>query len=237
VVDRGAFVQEVRQGRGIPMIHLTPPGMFGAPPINEVGVGYDPEFAVAELAEAGYPNCEGMPELVFGVVSGAGTFAEFLAASVERELGCDPNSMTIEQAEWTVLLENIDPRTPTEERPNLWAGVGWSPDYPDANNWVGDVLACESENTFKRPCSEVDDLIDQAARESDPDMRIELYYRIEEMFFGPEGEHPVIPLYMQLGYSLTKPWVEGPFDTDGLFGGPHYDWRTIDQAMQLEVRG
>ena len=62
-IDRNAFIQEVLQGRGIPMIHFTPPGMFGAPPINEVGVGYDPEFAAAQMADAGYANCEGFPNL------------------------------------------------------------------------------------------------------------------------------------------------------------------------------
>lgn len=234
-VDRNAFVQEIRQNRGVPMIHLTPPGMFGAPPINEVGVGYDPEFARAQMEEAGFPNCEGLPNLEIVAYQGAGTWAEFLAAGAERELGCDPNILTVEQQEFSVLLETIDPRNPPEDRPNIWT-LGWGPDYPDANNWVGDVLACESENTFKRPCTEVDDLITQAAQENDPDARIELYYRIEDMFFGPEGDHPIIPLFMRLDYALTKPWVEGPFDTDGLFGGPHYDWRTIDQEAQLAGR-
>jgi oligopeptide transport system substrate-binding protein len=234
-VDRGAFVQEIRQNRGVPMIHLTPPGMFGAPPINEVGVGYDPEFARSEMEAAGYPNCEGFPNIELVAYQGAGPWAEFLAASAERELGCDPAIMTVEQQEFSVLLETIDPRNAPEDRPNVWT-MGWGPDYPDANNWVGDVLACEGENTFKRPCSEVDDLINQAAEESDQNTRVELYYRIEELFFGPEGDQPILPLFMRLDYALTKPWVTGPFDTDGLFGGAHLDWRTIDQAAQLAAR-
>lgn len=234
-VDRNAFVEEIRQGRGTAMIHLTPPGMFGAPPINEVGVGYDPEFAKAEMEAAGYPNCEGFPNIEIVAYTGAGTWAEFLAASVERELGCDPNILTVEQQEFSVLLETVDPRNAPEDRPNVWT-LGWGPDYPDANNWVGDVLGCESENTFKRPCSEVDDLITQAAQESDPETRIELYYRIEEMFFGPEGEQPILPLFLRLTYIINKPWYSGPFDTDGLFGGAHYDWRSIDVEAQAAGR-
>lgn len=235
-VDRNAFVQEILQGRGVPMIHLTPPVIPGAPPINEVGVGYNPDYARAEMEAAGYPNCEGMPQLEIVAYSGGGDFAEFLAASVERELGCDPNILTVEQAEFTVLLRSIDPRNAPEDRPNIWT-IGWGPDYPDANNWVGDVLHCESENTFKRPCTEVDDLIVQASRETDQDIRNELYYRIEEMFFGPEGEHPIIALNMALDYALRKPWYSGPFQTDGIFGGPHYHYRSIDQAAQLAARG
>ena len=236
-VDRNAFVQEVRQGRGIPMIHFTPPGMFGAPPINEVGVGYDPDYARAEMEAAGYPNCEGFPNLEIITYSSAGTWAEFLSAALERELGCDPNLFTIEQQEFSVLLESVSYQNEPADRPHLWT-LGWGPDYGDANNWVNDVLNCEStHNDMKRPCSEVDDLINQAMVESDPEVRIELYYRIEEMFFGPEGLYPIIPLNMRLYYVLHKPWFDHPVETDGIFGGQHFDYRTIDQEAQLAARG
>jgi ABC-type oligopeptide transport system substrate-binding subunit len=115
----------------------------------------------------------------------------------------------------------------------------WIPDYPDANNWVGDVLSCNSDNSFMRPCSEVDDLILQAAAEPDLATRAELYRDIEERFFGPEGEHPMIPLYMHGWNLMVKPWLDGPFATDGIgfWVGLHYDWYTIDQAAQLAARG
>jgi len=238
-LDREAFIQQVIQGRGLPMIHLTPPGMFGAPPINEVGVGYNPDYARAELAEAGYPDCEGLPELSMVVDSGGvgGDAAEFLAASMERELGCDPNQITIEQQEFSVRIQTVKATNATEDRPHIWMAL-WGPDYPDANNWVGSVLSCEfSDNDFKRPCTEIDDLIDQAARETDPELRMELYAQIEEQFFGEEGEMPMIPIYMRLTFTLYKPWYTGPFETDGLFGAPHYDWRSVDAAIQAEARG
>ncbi|HEX3053810.1 MAG TPA: peptide ABC transporter substrate-binding protein [Aggregatilineaceae bacterium] len=236
IVDRETLIQQVRQGRGVPMIHLTPPGMFGAPPINDVGVGYNPEWAKTELEAAGYPNCEGMPPLHMVVDTGAGDYGEFLAASAERELGCDANIFTVEQMEFTVRLQTTKASNSTEDRPNIWLAL-WGPDYPDANNWVGSVLSCEfSDNDFKRPCNEIDDLIDQAAREIDPDKRIELYAQIEEMFFGTEGEYPIAPIYMRLTYTLYKPWYTGPFETDGLFGGAHLDWRTVDQEVQQAAR-
>ena len=46
----------VRQGQGLPMSHFAPPGIFGAPPIDEVGVGFDPEFAAAEMAAGRLPE-------------------------------------------------------------------------------------------------------------------------------------------------------------------------------------
>ena len=32
VVDRSAYIRDVQDNLGVPMIHFTPPGMFGAPP-------------------------------------------------------------------------------------------------------------------------------------------------------------------------------------------------------------
>jgi len=236
IIDRAAFVEQIRQGRAVPMIHFTPPGMAHAPPINEIGVGFDPDYAAEQIAEAGYPNCEGFPNVDIVTYQGAGTWAEFWAAGAEQYLGCDPNVFNVEQLEFSVLLEVIDADTPTQDRPNAWT-LGWGPDYGDANNWVNDVLSCTSDNAFLRPCTEVDDLIDEAARESDPQVRDELYAEIENAFFGPDGEFPIAPIYMRTTFTLVKPWYTGPFETDGLFGGAHWETRSIDMTAKLEARG
>ncbi len=99
------------------------------------------------------------------------------------------------------------------------------------------MLYCEGENRVARPCTDTDDLIIEAAREPDPETRIEMYYRIEEMFFGPDGEFPMIPLYMGLFNQLHQTWYDAPFETDGIIGGGHWDYRSIDQEAQLAARG
>ncbi len=241
-VNRELFVSEIRQGRGVPMMHYVPPGMFGAVPINEVGIngagiGYDPDFAQSEIEAAGYPNCDGFPAIDVVVYQGAAEWAEFVQAEVENTLGCNPGLFTIEQQEFSVLLRTTSADTPTAERPNMWT-LGWAPDYPDANNWVFDAgLHCESSNDFMRPCDEVDDLITQAQTEMDPDVRAALYAQIEEDFFGYNGLHPIMPLFMSAGFYQVKPWLDKPVETDGLFGGEHWDWISVtDQAAQLAAR-
>jgi len=236
VIDRDAFIAQIRTGQGVPMIHFTPPGMAHAPPINEIGVGFNPEYALEQIELAGYPNCEGFPAIEMITYAGAGTWAEFWAAGAEEHLGCDPSLITVEQLEFSVLLEVVSPDTPTQDRPNTWT-LGWGPDYGDANNWVNDVLSCTADNPFLRECGEIDDLIDEAAREADPNRRTELYAEIEEAFFGEEGIAPIAPIYLRSGFSLVKPWYTGPFTTDGLFGGSHWDTRTIDMAAKLAARG
>ncbi|MCQ3930494.1 MAG: hypothetical protein DPW16_08525 [Chloroflexi bacterium] len=236
IIDRQAFIEQVLAGRGVPMIHFTPPGMAHAPAINEIGVGFDPEYAVAEMEAAGYPNCEGFPAIDMVAYQGAGTWTDFWAAAAEEYLGCDPSLLNVEQLEFSVLLEIVDPNTPTQDRPNAWT-LGWGPDYGDANNWVNDVLSCTSDNAFLRPCTEVDDLINQAAAESDPAVRDQLYAEIEESFFGAEGEYPIAPIYLRSFFTLVKPWYSGPFESDGLFGGAHWGAYNIDMAAKLAARG
>ena len=236
IVNREAFVEQIAGGRGVPMIHFTPPGMFGAPAINAVGIGYDPEYAVVEMEAAGYPNCEGFPSIDVVTQQGAGTWAEFWAAAAEEHLGCDPALFNIEQLEFSVYLQVTDEDTAEQDRPHAWMAL-WGPDYPDANNWVGDVLSCEVKFGFKRPCTEVDDLISQAAAEGDPIVREQLYAEIEEAFFGVDGEFPIAPIYLRSGFILVQPYYTGPFETDGLFGGAHWDTRTIDMAAKLAAQG
>lgn len=240
-VDRQGFVDQVVAGTqwspGAPMIHFTPPGIFGAPPIDEPGVGFDPEYAAEQLALAGYPNCAGFPEIEIVVHQGVAGWGEYLVHSFNTILGCDPDRITLALAvDWPDLFAHIDIELPPDERADIWQ-LFWIPDYPDAHNFVGDVLSCEAGGSFMHLCNEIDDLIDQARAEPDPLVRAALYYDIEERFFGPEGDVPLIPLFINGTVRLTQPWYSGPFLNDGYIGGMHYDWYIIDQEAQLAARG
>jgi oligopeptide transport system substrate-binding protein len=234
--DRESYVNEVIQGQGLPMKHFAPPGIFGAPPIDEIGVGFDPEFARAEMEAAGYPNCEGFPQVTLLGYSGQNTlnWIEYAQAQWEEHLGCGSDLIQIEQQAFAELLAATDASVPDEESPHMWT-LGWGPDYPDENNWVGDVLWCENAgNRQKRTCNEIDDLIVQAREETDPDVRIELYAQIEEAFFGTEGEYPFFPIYVQIAYLGNHSWYDF---TPALFGGAQWYNYSIDMAAKLEARG
>ena len=231
--DRATFVEEVNQGQGIPMRHFAPPGIFGAPPIDQVGVGYDPAFAAAKLAEAGFPNCEGFPQVTLLGYSGDATlrWIEFAQANWSENLGCDPELIQIEQQSFADLLDSTSAGTPTEERPHMWT-LGWGPDYADENNWVGDVLWCQNPLDSKRECTEEDDLIVQAREESDPNVRVELYAQIEEGFFGEDGEFPLAPIYLRIAFVASHSWFDW---TPALFGGNQTYNYSIDTAARAEM--
>jgi oligopeptide transport system substrate-binding protein len=229
-IDRQAFVQQVNNGLGDPMIHFTPPNVFGAPPIDQVGAGYNPDYARQELAQSNYPDCQGLPKLEIWLFGGGDEWAKFINSAVTRELGCPSDLFTIESS---VPLDKFNRDLPAQDRPNMWT-LGWLPDYLDANNYVNDVLYCTSKNDYSnRPCSAVDDLILQAARAQDSQTRVELYSAIEDALFGTDGVFPIIPLYMERSYALVQPWYTGPFETDGLVGGRHWNYYSIDQPAQV----
>ncbi|NLG73789.1 MAG: peptide ABC transporter substrate-binding protein [Chloroflexi bacterium] len=233
--DRETHVSEVEQGQGLPMKHLAPPGIFGAPPIDEVGVGYDPELARELLAEAGYPNCEGFPQVTLIGYSGAHTlnWIEYAQGQWLENLGCPPDTIVIEQLPFAELLSATEASLPDEQAPHMWT-LGWGPDYADENNWVGDVLWCENENREKRTCNEIDEMIVEAREESDPDRRQELYRQIEEAFFGPEGEFPLMPIYLEIAFVADHAWLDNP---TALFGGDQwYNW-SIDWDAKVAARG
>ena len=229
--DRVTFNETVRQGQGLPMKHFAPPGIFGAPPIDEVGVGYDPEFAAAELALAGYPNCEGFPQVSLLGYSGQSTlnWIEFAQANWSENLGCSPDLITIEQQSFAELLATT--KLDDAEAPNMWT-LGWGPDYADEQNWVGDVLYCDNTSErIRRECNEIDDLIIQARESSDPAERVALYAQIEEAFFGPDGEMPFAPLYVRIAFQATHSWLDY---TPALFGGDQwYTWNLDQAAMPM----
>jgi oligopeptide transport system substrate-binding protein len=234
--DSATFVAEVRQGQGLPMKHFAPPGIFGAPAIDEVGVGFDPEFARAEMEAAGYPNCEGFPQVTLLGYSGQATlnWIEYAQAQWEEHLGCSSDLIQIEQQAFSELLVATSAETDDADAPHMWT-LGWGPDYADENNWVGDVLWCENAgNRQKRTCNEIDDLIVQAREETDPDARIELYAQIEEMFFGPEGEYPFFPIYVAIAYQGIHSWYDF---TPALFGGNQWYNYNIDMDAKTAARG
>lgn len=240
--DRNAYVSEVLQGRGVPMAHFMPPGIRGAVPINEVGLGtadnfgFDPTYAKKEIAAAGYPNCANFPTIRILAQEGAQDTVQFLQNAVKTNLGCDTTKINVESAEFSVFLTQIKKENPTAQRPNMWTSA-WGPDYPDAQDWMYAVLSCKSANDDNRKCADIDKSIDAAGKEQDPQKRDQMYRDLETAMFATDGEFPILVTDLQLVIGLHKPWYKSYFDTDGLFGGAHWNSYQIDQKAQLAARG
>lgn len=226
IVNRQAFVDGLREGRGIPMTHFTPPGVPAGPDWVTLGVGFDPAYAREQLAAAGYLNCEGFPPVRITTYSGAEEWGAFLIAAAAEHLHCDANLFTLETIATPLFGVAL-------WRSHIWT-AGWSAYYPDPYNWLGEVLSCDVESALRRLCSDTDTLIYRATIEPDPVERASFYEQVEMAFFGEEGEYPIAPLFVEAGtFLLVKPWLTGPFDTDGRYGGVHWGAIRIDHRRRV----
>ena len=199
--NREVVVTEILEGEGTPMKHFAPPGVFGAPPVDEVGIGYDLEYARSELELAGYPQCQGLRKINFySMVGVIANKAENIARSWEEGLECPEGTIVYQDmTDFGSVIES--------DRYDIFI-TGWASDYPDEENWVGTVLNCDLGSWVNRRCNEIDGLIDQAREEISASDRAELYYQIERLFFGYEGTFPIAPLFSPLNHVASSDWFE-----------------------------
>jgi len=197
-------------------------------PEAEVGdSGYDSQYAADQLSAAGFPDCKGLPAIT--VETTEAEPVAYLRQMMQESLGCSAGRIISRVVDPNQLLADISPGA--KNRPQAFL-LGWAPDYPDANNWVHDVLSCHTENDLQRACSAIDDQIDQASAMPLGIDRISQYHAIEKAFFGQDGEFPIAPLVVYYPLSIVKPWLHGPINSDGRFGAYHWESYTLDQAAQ-----
>lgn len=212
-LDKAAYISLYLKELATPTKHIGIPGLVGAPLLNEIGIDFDQEYARSELLKAGYPNCEGFPPVVMKGPEKRYMPDEFLR-SWEQVLGCPEFTITAD-------FKSENPRDNT----HMFFG-GWSIDYPDENNLIGDVLSCTSKLSdywlFKRDCNEIDELISQAQKEINPARRSALYYQIEEAFFERDGEYPIAPFYLTNEKYAVRSWLDARISQLGLMN--FYDW-------------
>lgn len=201
-LDKDTVTGRITRGGEVPAGTMTPPGSTGHVP-NDAGIGipYDPEQAKAWLAEAGYPNGEGLPEIELG----------FNASQLHQNIAQAIQKMWQDNLGATVSLRGVEGRAysvnAAQGAHNVWR-MGWGMDYPDAHNIHMEIFhgSVGQPATFKNP--EYDRIIEEAAVERDLATRQQLY-RIAERILVQE-QAGVIPIYWYADNSLTKGHVDRP---------------------------
>lgn len=232
-IDRQVLVDEIYGGRGIIMRHTTATGVVATLPVDEVGVGYSPDYARQQMAESTFRSCRLLPEITLLVSTADLSLrqAELLRDMWVEELGCLNESIRIEQAQFGALLVATHPDA--VGRPDMWE-LAWAPAFPDAHNLLTNLLHCEeSENRQNRECSEADDLMRRAATVVEPAERTALYRQAESLFFSESGIFPIGPLYIRAREIIIHDWIEY---TPVAFGGQHWDRVVVDATLK-ELQG
>jgi oligopeptide transport system substrate-binding protein len=215
-IDRQSLIDYITKGEQVPATTFTCPGIKGhVLPEEGIGIGYDPEAARKYLADAGYPEGKGLPEvtLMFNTSEGHRKIAQAIQQMWKENLGVEVN---LTNQEWKVYLKTL-----SEDAPQIFR-LGWCADYPDANNWVYEVFhSTDSDNRIKWHNAEFDRVVEEAARITDTAKRLELYKRAEQILC--EEEAAIAPIYFYTIVNITKPYLQRTFAP---MGGEHFkDWR------------
>jgi len=232
-IDRQTLIDTLLKGEQKPANAFTCPGIFGNVGGDpEVGLLYDPDKAREMLAEAGYPNGEGFPTVTLMLNQSEAhlQIAQAIQAMWKEVLNVD---VQIEQQEWKVYLNTLKPESPDEDKPHIYR-LGWCADYLDANNFLHEVFHSKStENYAKFSNEEFDQIVEQAAREQDPEVRKELYKRAEIILNNEVTA--IAPIYFYTRVTLTKPYltrIVNPLSMDHV-----YKWRIDWEAKNAATGG
>lgn len=217
-IDRKTLVDVVMKGVPYgPATSLVPPGLPGHDP--NIGYPFNVEKAKQLLAQAGYPDGKGFPEVTLAYnsppVPGHKPLVEFVQAELKKNLNVP---VKLEAMEWGAYLDKCEHDTPDMYR------MGWSADYPHPQNFLDVVFRSTSANNYTGwKSAEYDKLLDEAAVTGDQAKQAEIYKKAEKLFIE---DAPIIPLYYYGHIELVRPWVLNlavtPMDSD-LIGSLFFD--------------
>lgn len=179
---------------------FIPPGMAAHSP--ELALSYDPGRARKLLAEAGYPQGQGFPEvrLLYTGDPSQDPVAAYLTEAWWDSLGVRVVPVGVP---WDEFMRQRDTDPP------CLSVSGWSADYPDPDSMLRLLFhSREGVNSIRWRNASFDTLTEQAATATDRKARIDLY-RLADRILVVESA-AVMPLWYAEGRQLLQPYVQFP---------------------------
>jgi len=202
--DRVSYIRDGLKDTSAKTLTWIPPGYPGYDK-DEKRWDYDPQKAQQLLADAGFPNGQGLPEVKISYNSDTPANQ----ARIEYIIQMYKQSLAI-----TLVPDPVEGKTLNNLRkdvktaPQMVSGGGWCADYPDQQDWLS--IFWHSRSQFSKNIgyknSEVDKLIDQADVEIDPDKRAKLYDQAQKLVVD---DVPYIIRSTSKAFFLIKPYVKG----------------------------
>jgi len=186
-IDKAKLIKYLRNSTGIPATSgFVPKGMPGFDSTLVKGYHYDPEKAAALLAEAGFPDGKGMPEITLTTSTTARDLTEF----IQGELTALGIRVKVEVAPSASLRELM-----AKNEVNFFRGL-WIADYPDAENYLS-VFYGKNKVPFGPNYTgyfnkEFDRLFEQSYYENDAEKRFALYRKMDNMVIENASVVPIL---------------------------------------------
>ena len=194
-VDRELIAQkslEYNFRNAAPATSLTPPEILSVDLYNEIGIPFNPSRAKEYLKEAGYSSVESLPTTTLLVSTrGKGApgayyqMAKLIVGMWETNLGIKVELEVVNIGDYQSRFET--------NSPDIYQ-LGWVADYKDPDNFLKDLFHTNERVNFGSFSNqEFDQLVEEAARLTDPEKRLLLYIQAEQLL--TEQEAGLIPLY------------------------------------------
>jgi len=194
-IDRHKLLRLINH-RGVVAHGILPPGMNGHDP-SRSGFEFDPARARRLLQEAGFDSR--LPSTLW-VRLDALTLR--LAQSIQQDLAEVGVPIAIKPLAWGPFLEAVK----SPDQVSLYL-LGWEADFPDPSNFLETLFHSKyigTNNNSNYVDPEVDALLDEAARSTDPAIRLQRLHEAENRILE---DAPWAPLYHPMTYQIVSPRV------------------------------
>ena len=190
-VDRELLLRPEDTERAATRGGAIPPAMPGHS--HRVSLEHDPELAHKLLADAGYPDGKGLPELTMLMPPWLGETVKLLQEQLE-ELGIRLKVRETKGKFWANALTEDD---------HLWVS-GFGADYPDPDGFLRGLF--REPFPFYRD-DEIEELIVEARALGNQPERMHLYHEVDRLWVSEHAA--ILPIAYGRSVAVHRPWIEG----------------------------
>jgi len=202
--DRDTYAKEILGSKHFPAYQILPPGMPGYTPEN-AQLKYDPEEAANLLAKAGYPNGNGLPELIIASASSSNVAVQELDLFSKdlAKVGVKIKPLFVEG--WDQFNKDL------ENGKFPMFRYAWYADIPDPDDFLATLFESNTSANytgFSDP--EVDNLLKEARGQVDTIRRITLYRKAEAAILEKSPIIPVLYISTQVVFQANVKGIDLP---------------------------
>jgi len=181
-IDRQAICDVVYEGTRLPASGPVPGGIVGFQENAWEANKYDVTAAKAALAEAGFPEGKGLPEIALSFNTGRGH--EKVMQLIQGDLAKIGVKVKLDGRPWETYSSEwlkVEKGQFANKDKHQMMRLGWLADYPIMDNFLYPMFQSKSgDNKALYSDPEVDKMLLDARKTIDNDARIKLYQEIEK---------------------------------------------------------